>query len=618
MKNLLLLLLSAGVCSIAHGQINAYAKVTGISGYNLTLSSTHINQTYHTFAAGEQVILIQMQDTVIGADTLNNTNFGKIGSISYAGEYFVYMISSISGSTMTLTARPSSSFNAGSKGSLQVVSYNNLGASYTVNTAIPALAWDGYIGGVVALQVSGTLTLNNNIYADGLGFRGGSVSANYEVTCEPTVYNSTSSNYAYKGEGVYGTPTINTLTNTGREPLVSGGGGGSDDNAGGGGGGNYTAGGQGGQGWTCTAATASGGFGGLSLSGYISGGRVFMGGGGGGGQQNNSVGSSGSAGGGIVFIKAGTLKTQNNCSPGSVSISAEGAAAGNSGNDGSGGAGAGGTVVLAITTFAARSSCPLTIAADGGNGGNVTDPNSHGGGGGGGQGAVIFGVSLPTTNITVTTNSGTGGTNNSAGTTSASSGSGTPGSGIMTSVPIVLPVDFLSFTAEKSGQEDVIDFSTSKTLQAVTFTVQRSADGASFSDIGVLPGVFDAGATESYVYTDVAPLAGMNYYRVKETDLSGEVRYTEIAVVDRTGDAGGFHVFPNPAHGAFTIMLTKGVTETVSYSIEDLSGATVYRGQSVATAGRIAVAASPVLTAGIYLIRVETKEGIQAGKLILH
>ena len=602
---------------ISQAQINAYAKVTKITGATLTLSN--VNQTYHTYAVGEQLILVQMQDTVIGADTLDNVNYGIIGHISNVGVYEVGTISavSITGSTgtITLTANPTYTYNTTVNADVQIVSFNKLSTgNYTSGSAVTAVAWNGSVGGIVAFQVGGTLTLGASVSADGLGFRGGALSANYEVTCEPNVYDTLSGNYGYKGEGIYATPTIGYTTQTGRGPLVSGGGGGSDDNGGGGGGGNYTAGGQGGPGWTCTTANASGGLGGVGLGSYIGGGRIFMGGGGGSGQQNNGVGSAGAAGGGIVIIKAAALTTS--CT-GTVSISAAGASAANSGNDGSGGAGAGGTIVLAVTTFSVSSGCPLTVAASGGNGGNVTDPNSHGGGGGGGQGAVIYSAALPTSNITTAVNNGAGGTNNAAGTTSAFPGSGVNNAGIIPGAPVVLPVSFLSFGAQKSGQEAVLNWITSKTYQHVTFAVQRSTDGLQYADLAVIDGVSDGGLTETYGYTDAAPLAGKNYYRIGETDLGGDVHYTSIAAVDWTLAAPIFRIYPNPAHGAFNVQLTDITDGPISVVIEDITGAVVHRQESVSAAGMVQVTPVQPLSAGIYLIRVATGKGVQTGKLLV-
>jgi len=598
----------------AYAQINAYAKVTAISGKTLTLSN--INQSVHTFTAGEPVLIIQMKDNVIGANTANTAAFGSISSIANAGVYEVAAIATVSGTTMTLTANPAHTYNTATNASVQVVSFNVLSTTdYTTGSAITAIPWDGNVGGIVAFQVGGTLTLANSVSADGLGFRGGGRSGNFQLNCEPNVYDNISSNYAFKGEGIDGSTTITYTTHTGRGPLANGGGGGSDDNAGGGGGGNYTAGGQGGPGWGCTGASVSGGLGGVVLGPYISGGRVFMGGGGGGGQQNNSVASVGSAGGGIIFIKANKLVTS--CS-GSVSISASGAAAANSGGDGSGGAGGGGGIVLAINTFAVPTGCPLNIKASGGNGGNVIDPSTLGGGGGGGQGTVIFSASLPTANITTAANNGIGGFNISDGSSSAGNGTGINNAGIMSGVPILLPVDFLSFSAAKSGQQNILSWTVSQLYQYTQFSIQRSSDGVSFRDIGTVDGIVDGRSTANYVFTDPSPSPGKNYYRVRQTDLSGAEKYTVISLVDWTDAVAAFRISPNPAHGSFTIQLLNVSTGPVMLSIEDISGAVVYRSSSMANSGRIAVSLNKAVPAGIYFIRVRTATDTETGKIILN
>ena len=45
--------------------------------------------------------------------------------------------------------------------------------SATVSGTVSALPWNGSVGGIVAMDVAGTLTINGTITADGAGFRGG-------------------------------------------------------------------------------------------------------------------------------------------------------------------------------------------------------------------------------------------------------------------------------------------------------------------------------------------------------------------------------------------------------------------------------------------------------------
>lgn len=605
---LLCIILAVMSYSVKSAPINAYAKVTAISGNTLTLSN--INQSYHSFAAGEQVLLMQMQDNVIGSNTTNTSGFGIIADIGSAGLYRVYTISSISGTTMTLTTAVSPQFNAAA--SMQVVSYNNLGTNYTVSSSITAVPWDGNIGGVVALQVSGTLTVNAGITADEAGFRGGNASTNASGSCEPTTYMSLSNNYGKKAEGVqYAT----NGSYSSRAALANGGGGGSLNNAGGGGGGNYTGGGLGGAGNGCSAANASGGLGGATLNTYVTGSRFFMGGGGGGGQQNNGNGSDGAAGGGIVIISADKISTS--CFLSVITISAEGGTADDSGNDGAGGAGAGGTVVLNVNSYSPGLFCPLVLAADGGDGGDVANTTAYGGGGGGGQGALVFTASLPT-QVYSQTDNGNGGDNGGFfGGTSAGDGQGTNNAGVLVGYAITLPVELLSFTVEKDGQQDLLKWSTAQGPQPAKFTIQRSGDGSTFTDIGTVAGSPDVSNGINYSYKDALPLAGKNFYRVRAGDVTGESKYTPVVLISRDEEGGAFHIFPNPAHDNFTIQLPEATNDVVSVTVNDLSGATIYRAELQAANGRIAVANLGSIVPGAYLVRVETKAGVQSGKLIL-
>ena len=608
---LALLLLSPAVRS----QINAYARVTALSGATLNLS--YANQAFHTFAVGEQIIIMQMQDTVIGADTAHNATFGMISSIANAGVYEVATISSVAGmpASMVLTGPLTHTYNTNTNARVQIISFNSLGTSgYTTTSTITGIAWNGNIGGVVAFQVGGKLTLNNKVTADGLGFRGGAFSADYEVRCEPSVYDTTSSNYAYKGEGIYASPTISYTTHNGRAPLVTGGGGGSDDNAGGGGGGNYTAGGQGGQGWTCNTASASGGFGGVSLLSYITGNRVFMGGGGGGGQENNNVGTAGTAGGGIIIIKADTLTTS--CS-GSDTLTASGVVGTTSGNDGAGGGGAGGTIVLKITTYSVPASCPLTVQSNGGNGGNVGDANSHGGGGGGGQGAIVYSNAIPTTNITSNTTNGTGGLNSSsAGASSAANAAGVNNSGVVVTA-VTLAVDFLSFSAQRNGQDADLSWTTGPVLQPVTFSIQRSKDGVSFEPIGSVAAPASSESDNSNEYTDLKPGEGKVFYRIAETEFSGRVIYSSVVSLDFSGSTNVFGIYPNPSSGSFTIRLTESTTSSVPITIEDMIGNTVYTGVIPASSTQVPVSTGRRLASGIYIVRLINEGRPQIGRLLI-
>src|SRR5450755_1807604 len=75
-NGLMIFIFSVGFALPSMAQINAYARVTAMSGTTLTL--TNVNQTYHSFNNGDQIIIMQMQDNVIGSNTTNTSSFGNI------------------------------------------------------------------------------------------------------------------------------------------------------------------------------------------------------------------------------------------------------------------------------------------------------------------------------------------------------------------------------------------------------------------------------------------------------------------------------------------------------------------------------------------------------------
>ena len=104
--------------------INGYAKVTSLSGATLTLSN--VNEAAHTFEDDEWVVLMQMQDDVIGT-TANSASFGDLGSIASAGLYEIRQIDSHTESlglpaTITLKSVPTNSYNTCPNCSVQILS----------------------------------------------------------------------------------------------------------------------------------------------------------------------------------------------------------------------------------------------------------------------------------------------------------------------------------------------------------------------------------------------------------------------------------------------------------------------------------------------------------------
>jgi uncharacterized repeat protein (TIGR01451 family) len=437
-----------------------------------------------TITAGDLLIVMQMQDAAF--DTTNDETYGEgTGSTRATGtgsgastalnnagrwEYVV--------ATNTVSAAGGAlNFSGGGSGGGLLYAYTNQTfattttqgqrtfqvirvpqyTTATLGSTLTALPWNGNTGGILAVDVSGTLTLGGaTVSVNGLGFRGG---AGVALAGDPSVLNTDFRTLApdsataptihmingSKGEGIAGTPRYvyhngaaigapgaNSALDTGVEGYLNGsfgrgapgnaGGGSTDgdptangDNSGGGGGGNSGTGGAGGNSWQTNLPV--GGQGGGGISPKLT--RITMGGGGGAGTSNNGSAadatgtvladnnpptangyySSGANGGGVIIIRA--LQTDGVTS---ATLTANGFNAQNVGRDGSGGGGAGGSVLF-TTQFGTLTT--LTVQAKGGNGGNswllmapgAAPTERHGPGGGGGGGYVLLSSAAASTNI---------------------------------------------------------------------------------------------------------------------------------------------------------------------------------------------------------------------------
>lgn len=423
--------------------INSYYPATASAAAGLTRIEVGTKRTEgygEDIQEGDLLLVIQMQGSEMNSSNTNNyganngTYRGYTSTVAGTYEY-VYAASPVVGGKVYLATPLKKSYtNANATATagqyrfqvVRVPEYTSM--NIASGASITNAEWDGASGGIIAANVSGTMTLNSGvaISASALGFRGGGGRQLTGGSGANTDVRTLSSNDANgsKGEGIAGTPKYTrsiseVLVDNGAEGYPNGsyaqgapgnaGGGATDanptnndQNTGGGGGGNGGVGGRGGRAWATPAQY--GGYGGGTFN-EASSSRLVLGGGGGAGTTNNGTAegmgysvnyqdgfySSGGTGGGMVFLRVGAVS-------GTGTINADGADGLSVENDGGGGGGAGGSVYLYAVNTAGLSN--VTINARGGAGGNAwisesdngtaNDGDPEHGPGGGGGGGVIY------------------------------------------------------------------------------------------------------------------------------------------------------------------------------------------------------------------------------------
>jgi Secretion system C-terminal sorting domain len=111
---------------------------------------------------------------------------------------------------------------------------------------------------------------------------------------------------------------------------------------------------------------------------------------------------------------------------------------------------------------------------------------------------------------------------------------------------IVTPLRFLSFTGEKINRTTALQWTTDNEVNTSHFEIERSKNGVSFNSIGRVNSVNSSGV-HRYSFTDIAPVEGINFYRLKQVDRDRRISYTTIIKILHNSFGQVISLHPNPA-----------------------------------------------------------------------
>jgi hypothetical protein len=141
-----------------------------------------------------------------------------------------------------------------------------------------------------------------------------------------------------------------------------------------------------------------------------------------------------------------------------------------------------------------------------------------------------------------------------------------------------LPIELLYFRARVDGETVTTEWATASEINNHFFTVQKTINFETFYDAGEIDGQGNSRDMHSYNFTDMFPISGKSYYRLKQTDFDGNVSYSPPVMInfENTSDPV-LSVYPNPSAGNITILISGLPAETdVPVQIYNLLGEKVY------------------------------------------
>ena len=194
-----------------------------------------------------------------------------------------------------------------------------------------------------------------------------------------------------------------------------------------------------------------------------------------------------------------------------------------------------------------------------------------------------------------------------------------------------LPIELIEFTAVLNSNKQVdVKWVTATETNNDYFTVERGtwdggqgASGIQFHPIATVKGAGNSSTILHYSIVDNAPLNGISYYRLKQTDYDGKYTYSYIVPINISEASGNtFVVFPNPANMGDPIQIRMNSDEekSVLVVLTDLTGKEIFSKVVIIEKGNDSVTAidpDQKLAPGMYTITSTSDNSIYNQKLII-
>ncbi|HRG81944.1 MAG TPA: T9SS type A sorting domain-containing protein [Chitinophagaceae bacterium] len=176
-----------------------------------------------------------------------------------------------------------------------------------------------------------------------------------------------------------------------------------------------------------------------------------------------------------------------------------------------------------------------------------------------------------------------------------------------------LPIIMEYFTGTKlSNGTHQLDWKATCTGPNAVFDLERSSDGRIFSPIKNIAADYNR-CLQPFAHTDLSPLTGKNYYRVRMKDEYGKITYSNIVLL--LNSKSGFEIVnlqPNPVSNIARLNYSSAQREELNIVITDSKGSLVFRQTIQAVSGvnqeELNVASLP---AGTYTLSLVSESGGQ-------
>jgi alpha-tubulin suppressor-like RCC1 family protein len=177
----------------------------------------------------------------------------------------------------------------------------------------------------------------------------------------------------------------------------------------------------------------------------------------------------------------------------------------------------------------------------------------------------------------------------------------------------ILPLTWLSISGQLQNNNAIIKWATASESNTSHFEVEHSSNGISFTKAGTMKAAGFSNSTVNYSFTHLSPVAGKNYYRIKQVDRDGRYSYSIIVMLINSKEQSILAINPNPAKDI--LQLNTNSTRPGTIRIYSMQGKLVLQQQVTAGNQQQSIYISK-LPAGMYSVQLQTDNETETHKLI--
>ncbi len=149
-----------------------------------------------------------------------------------------------------------------------------------------------------------------------------------------------------------------------------------------------------------------------------------------------------------------------------------------------------------------------------------------------------------------------------------------------------LPVELVSFTAEKQNDEILLEWETASEKNSDHFDIMRANDSKEFEKLDSRTAAGNSSHLIYYDYLDGTPNKGFNYYKLVEYDIDGKTQESPVVAVNFTDQIDVVtELFPNPSSDKAVLYFNSQNGGVYRLYINDMSGKPIYQAQIPAMIG---------------------------------